>query len=265
MGKKSLSSTDVSQLRRVEETQRLIRELQARQIELEMQNEELKRVRRAAEEVLAQYVDRYNSAPVGYFTLDRNGTIRHVNLTGARLVGIERAQLLNRSFAFLISEANRSAFNTFLQKTFARKERGFCEVKLSRELPSPLLVRIEAVVSRDGRECRAAVLDVAGLHHAATERNQTIEKLQQSPARVTPLSGLLTVCACCKNIQDDEGYWTQFETYISSRSEATFTHGLCPECTAKLYPELYKPKEIGNGVVKKRTKRAIVPVKVKLK
>jgi hypothetical protein len=52
------------------------------------------------------------------------------------------------------------------------------------------------------------------------------------------LSGLLPICANCKSIRNDEGYWKQIESYISSHSEATFSHGICPACLHKLYPEL---------------------------
>ena len=73
-----------------EEPQRLIHELQVHQIELEMQNEELQKSRAEVEAGLALYADLYDFAPVGYFTFDRDGTIRRVNLTGARLLGLER-------------------------------------------------------------------------------------------------------------------------------------------------------------------------------
>jgi len=59
---------------------------------------------------------------------------------------------------------------------------------------------------------------------------------------VRTLSGLLPICASCKKIRDDRGYWNQIETYIKDRSEAEFTHGICPECAQRLYPQDYEPK-----------------------
>jgi len=82
------------------ESARLVHELEVHQIELEMQNEELQRTRARAEALLVQYTDLYDFAPTGYFNLAADGTILAVNLTGARLLGIERAQLLNRRFGF---------------------------------------------------------------------------------------------------------------------------------------------------------------------
>ncbi len=80
------------------EMQRLFHELQVHQIELEMQNAELRKTRDDLEVALENYTDLYDFAPAGYFTLTADGTIHMVNLTGACLVGIERSRLLGRAF-----------------------------------------------------------------------------------------------------------------------------------------------------------------------
>jgi AmiR/NasT family two-component response regulator len=64
-------------------------------------------------------------------------------------------------------------------------------------------------------------------------------ELQAALAEVKTLSGLLPICASCKKIRDDQGYWQQVEVYICDHSEAEFSHGLCPDCAQKLYPEFY--------------------------
>lgn len=66
-------------------------------------------------------------------------------------------------------------------------------------------------------------------------------ELQASFAKVKKLSGMLPICANCKRIGDDKGYWKQIESYIREHSEAEFSHGICPECFNKLYPEFRKP------------------------
>ena len=63
-------------------------------------------------------------------------------------------------------------------------------------------------------------------------------ELQNAVYEVKILSGLLPICASCKKIRDDKGYWNQIETFIQNNSEAEFTHGICPDCAKKLYPEL---------------------------
>jgi hypothetical protein len=68
---------------------------------------------------------------------------------------------------------------------------------------------------------------------------ETVLKLQAAIDDIKTLSGLLPICASCKKIRDDRGYWNQLEKYIQDRSEATFSHGICPECMKKLYPNEY--------------------------
>jgi hypothetical protein len=79
---------------------------------------------------------------------------------------------------------------------------------------------------------------LALLHHReARDRERLILQLQEALAQVKTLRGLLPICASCKKVRDDRGYWSQIETYIGHHSEAEFTHGICPECAKKLYPE----------------------------
>ena len=84
------------------ETQRLLHELQVHQIELEMQNEELQQARTKVEEGLSRYTDLYEFAPVGYLTLNREGEIQQVNLTGARLLGLERSHLVGKRLSIMV-------------------------------------------------------------------------------------------------------------------------------------------------------------------
>ncbi|MCX8155675.1 MAG: PAS domain-containing protein [Verrucomicrobiae bacterium] len=82
------------------------------------------------------------------------------------------------------------------------------------------------------------VRDITEMRLAQQERERLIIELQEALDNVKTLSGLLPICANCKKIRDDQGYWNQIEVYLQQHSEARFTHGLCPECVKKLYPEL---------------------------
>lgn len=77
------------------------------------------------------------------------------------------------------------------------------------------------------------------------EKEQVIAELQEALAKVKLLSGFIPICASCKKIRDDTGYWQQVEAYIQKHSNAEFSHSICPDCSHKLYPELY-PKPPGN-------------------
>jgi len=70
------------------------------------------------------------------------------------------------------------------------------------------------------------------------KREIIIAQLQEALSEVKQLSGLLPICASCKKIRDDKGYWNQIESFIRDRSEAEFSHGICPDCAKKLYPDL---------------------------
>jgi hypothetical protein len=76
------------------------------------------------------------------------------------------------------------------------------------------------------------------------EQQKLIEELQGALAKIKTLKGMLPICASCKKVRDDKGYWSQIEAYISEHSEAEFSHGLCPECAQKLYPKYYT-EELG--------------------
>ena len=167
----------------VEETQRLVHELQVHQIELEMQNEELQQSRAEAEVIVRQYTDLYDFAPVGYFTLDRDGAIRGANLTGARLLGVDRSGLMNRGFGLFVSADSRPAFNAFLKKVFESQAKETCELALRKEANGPLWAYIEATANQDGQACRAAVVDITERKRAEAEVQVVQEKLSAEQRR----------------------------------------------------------------------------------
>jgi hypothetical protein len=70
------------------------------------------------------------------------------------------------------------------------------------------------------------------------EREKLYTELQAAFEKISTLKGLLPICASCKRIRDDGGSWSEVETYIQHRSEAHFSHGICPECAEKLYPDM---------------------------
>ncbi|MBT1074720.1 sigma-54 interaction domain-containing protein [Geobacter grbiciae] len=119
--------------RPVEKTKRLVHELEVNQIELEMQNAELRRAREELEVSLNKYAELYDFAPVGYFTFDARGVIREVNLAGAQLLGIERRQLVNKPFAGFIADAgDREIFSNHLALALQRQVMLRCEISLTR-------------------------------------------------------------------------------------------------------------------------------------
>lgn len=87
-----------------------------------------------------------------------------------------------------------------------------------------------------------AITDITKHRLAEIEKEKLIYDLKDALNKVKTLSGMLPICASCKKIRDDKGYWREIEAYLSNRTDAEFSHGICPECAARLYPEHYKPK-----------------------
>ena len=79
---------------------------------------------------------------------------------------------------------------------------------------------------------------------ALLEKDLLIGQLRETLAAVKTLTGLLPICASCKHIRDDKGYWHQVESYIQQHSSAVFTHGLCPKCSQKIYPKVAADNDI---------------------
>ncbi len=82
-------------------------------------------------------------------------------------------------------------------------------------------------------------LEIAERRLAEEKLADNVKELQEAIKQVRTLSGLLPICASCKKIRDDQGYWTQVEVYVSRHTDADFTHSICPDCVKKLYPEYY--------------------------
>ncbi len=163
-----------------DELRRLIQELEVHQIELEMQNEELQQARLELERSLNQYTDLYDFAPAGYFTLDQKGIILKVNLTGSRMLEMERSRIINQRFErYLIAEC-KPAFSSFLEEVFQNQNQETIEIALQKEGDREFHVHVEAIVFENRRECRIALVDI-------TAQKQSEQKLQESELKYRSL------------------------------------------------------------------------------
>ncbi len=168
--------------------EKLVHELQVHQIELEMQNDELRKAQVEIEESRRKYVDLYDFAPVGYFTLDKNAVIIETNLTGPSLLGVERTRLFKTLFIHFILPEDRDLFMKFWRKFTENPGRQSCELRLKTKASGPMWVGLEstAVYAPDGKftGVRLAVIDI-------TERKRSEEALRDSEKRFQDLSSKL--------------------------------------------------------------------------
>lgn len=128
---------------------------------LEEQVRQLSRSLDELEQSRNQYAFLYDFAPVGYFTFDREGLIRSVNPAGERLLSVERSQLVGQPFAAFVADADCFVFGNFIATVFASQEKETCRLRLRKDDPEPLYVRIEALVTESGHECLAVLVDIS--------------------------------------------------------------------------------------------------------
>ncbi|MBK8752808.1 MAG: EAL domain-containing protein [Candidatus Competibacteraceae bacterium] len=170
------------------ETLRLIHELQVHQIELELQNGELLKMRTQLEQSLEKYADLYDFAPTSYFVLAANGTIQEINLAGAALLGQERSRLLGRRFGLFVSMKTRTAFNTFLAAALTSPSKVRGEVTLTLEGVPPYHLHLEGVSVQFSASprCRIAAVDITERKHVEERLDHLAyhDALTQLPNRV---------------------------------------------------------------------------------
>jgi signal transduction histidine kinase len=160
--------------------QRLLHELQVHQIELEMQNEELRRTKDELEVMLIRSSNLHDFAPVGYVTLDCRGTILNVNFTCADLLGIERSLLVTGSFLRFISADSRPSFLAFLANIFESQASEPFEALLHTNDHLPLHARIAAVLTESKNECLVALIDITRSKLAEKDRDDYRLELQKN-------------------------------------------------------------------------------------
>ncbi|UUX92908.1 PAS domain-containing sensor histidine kinase [Methanoplanus endosymbiosus] len=158
----------------------LVHELQVHQIELDMQNEELERARSEAEMLHEKFVDLYDFAPVGYFTIDRIGTILEVNLTGCLLLGQERQKVIGRRLQTFMLPGSIPAFNLFCRNVTGSGTKEICEVELFSDGDKRFFAHVEGTEMPEKREdsgkIRMTISDI-------TLRREAEESLRESEER----------------------------------------------------------------------------------
>ena len=143
------------------DVKKLLHELQVHQIELEMQNEELREANETAEAALKKYTMLYDFAPMGYFTLEKDGSISELNFTGAEMLGDKRISLINSNFKLFIAESSQAVFNAFFKKVFTSKIKESCEVALGYDGKPLCSVYMEGVVIGDDPKCLLSVVNIS--------------------------------------------------------------------------------------------------------
>ncbi len=190
----------------------------------------------------AQFRRLFDDAPTGYHELDTEGRLIRVNRTELETLGYSAEEMVGRHVWEFVDEKGVS------QEAVLKKLAGTLPIAPSHErvyrkkdgTRLPALIQDRLLLDGEGRitGIRSTLQDISERKRAEAERERLIAELQTTLAEVKVLKGFIPICASCKQIRDDQGFWDQIESYITRHSDARFSHGICPDCMKRLYPEM---------------------------
>lgn len=182
-----------------------------------------------------------NTMNEGLVEVDETWTMTFVNHRFAEMTGYRIEQIIGRKFQDLVSEE----FKNLAREELICREKGYTgayELELVRADEKKIFVLCSPKPSydSDGQYLGGlgVVTDISLRKNAELQLLREKEKLEDALAKIKTLNGLLPICANCKKIRDDKGYWNQIENYITEHSDILFSHGVCPDCMKKLYPDM---------------------------
>ena len=166
-------------------------------------------------------------------TLDADWVVTYFNKRASDSAGLPPEEVLGREFWILWPQVVGTKFEEQYRRVMTERVTVHFE-----EWYAPKNRWIEVNACPYGEGIAIFFRDITERKERQAERERLIAELQVALADVKTLSGLLPICAQCKNVRDDRGYWKQIETFIGERSNAKFSHGICPTCFVQLYPDL---------------------------
>jgi PAS domain S-box-containing protein len=171
-----------------EEVRKLAHELQVHKIELDMQNEELRKVLVEIEESRDKYSDLYDFAPVGYFTISDKGIILGVNLTGAKMLGVERSLLINKPLTVFIHSEDQDIYYKHRKLVFKENSCGVCDLRMVKKDGSTFYARQECIIKQSDEkgtnQCRMILIDITARKKAELAAQSAHEYSQNIIATV---------------------------------------------------------------------------------
>lgn len=179
-------------------------------------------------------------------------TVSLINRKGCEVLGCDEKEIVGKNwFDTCISERMRNEVKTIFYELMAGKietVKYFENPVLTKSGEERMIAWYHTVFKDEWGNILATLSsgeDITERKRREKEREKLIHELREALAQVKTLSGLVPICASCKKIRDDKGYWNQIELYIEKHSTAEFSHGICPECARRLYPQLYDEEDDG--------------------
>jgi two-component system cell cycle sensor histidine kinase/response regulator CckA len=200
-----------------------------------------RKIRRQAQLAMAHLASIVETCDDAIISQTLGGTILSWNSGAERMLGHTAEDMVGESIENLVPHEQHheiSAIRDVIEH--GRRVERIETVRLRRDgTPVDVSITVSPIKNSDGHIHGASIVlrDITERKRQEKERLRLIEELTAALKHVKTLNGLLPICASCKKIRNDSGYWEQVETYIRSRSNAEFTHGICPDCVRSLYPE----------------------------
>lgn len=186
-----------------------------------------------------QYRMIFERAPDGLLVVDgESGTILLANEAARSMFGLNGNSLTHLHISSIFPEGATQSAQEMVDKV---KVYGSCFVQSFQGADGDRMMDLTATLlpwSGEQKMILASFRDATEREALAAEKEELIAELKQAVSRIKHLSGLLPICANCKKIRDDSGYWHRVEVYLEEHADATLTHGICPQCIEKIYPGL---------------------------
>jgi PAS domain S-box-containing protein len=174
----------------------------------------------------------------GVMLTSPDGTILDANPAACKILGRTREEILKEGRQGLMDPSDPRLAALVAEREQKGRAHGELLARHKDGTVFPLEISSVVFKARDGNTRTCIVIrDISERKAAEAERERLIGELQEALVRVKTLSGLLPICAACRKIRDSKGHWDELEGYIRKHTEADFTHGICPDCRLKLYPE----------------------------
>lgn len=207
---------------------------------------EKKQAEKTLRENEVKYRQIYNTTFDGIITAGIEGKIIEVNQKAEEIFGYETGEMVGLEIVKLMPERFRenhlAGMKRFLKSGKGKILGTLLELqglhKNDNIFPIELIVNSFTVA--ESTYFTGTMRDITERKQLEIEKEKHLKKIKEALNKIKRLEGLLPICSSCKKIRDDKGSWIQIESYIHDHSEADFTHGVCPECIKKLYPELYE-------------------------
>ena len=211
-------------------------------IEREMEAAAVRRAHTHAQGMVRHLAAIVESSDDAIYGVKLDGTVVSWNHSAERVYGFRAGEIIGRNVSILYPDDRLDELIDTMERVKRGDHVGRAETSRVRKGGRlvPLSVTISPMKNGDGKISGASVIarDITVRRREEQERIKLIQELTEALARAKTLAGLLPICASCKRIRDDHGYWQQVEVYISEHSDAMFTHGICTECFTAAKEEL---------------------------